>query len=188
MIVPQAEKVFRDLIEILEGCQIPYMVMGGFAVCHWAVERATFDVDFTLSLEEKDREKLFNSLDARGYSVPEQYRQGFTDQVKEFREFKVQWFTAGRSWDADFFLATVPYQREALSRRVRVHLFGLDVWIISAEDLILHKLYAGRPKDIADVVDVLTLAKTDLTYLRRWADEMRVTDLLGKCQAAVDEI
>jgi len=37
-------------------------------------------------------------------------------------------------------------------------------------------------------VDVLTLAKTDLTYLRRWADEMRVTDLLGKCQAAVDEI
>ncbi len=29
MIVPQAEKVFRDLIGILEGTRTPYMVMGG---------------------------------------------------------------------------------------------------------------------------------------------------------------
>src|SRR5262245_59231152 len=128
MIVPQAEKVFRDLIGILEGCQVPYMVMGGFAVCHWAVERATFDVDFTLSLDDRHRARLFDALDASGYSVPEQYRKGFTDQVKEFREFKVQWFAAGRSWDAGFFLVTVPYLKEAFSRRVRVRLLGLDVW------------------------------------------------------------
>ena len=188
MIVPQAEKVFRDLIGILEEIRVPYMVMGGFAVCHWAVERATFDVDFTISLEDKDRTKLFDALDARGYTVPDPYRKGFTDQVKEFREFKVQWYAGGRSWDADFFLITVPYQEEAFSRRVRVRLLGLDVWLISAEDLILHKLYAGRPKDIADVVDVLSLARTDLAYIRRWAERMKVVDLLEKCQAAVGEM
>ncbi len=63
---------------------VDHVGLGGFAVCHWAVERATFEMDFTLSLEEKDREKLFDALDARGYTVPDEYRKGFTDRVKDF--------------------------------------------------------------------------------------------------------
>ena len=41
MIAPRAEEIFRDVIDALEESRVPYMVMGGFAVCHWAVERAT---------------------------------------------------------------------------------------------------------------------------------------------------
>ena len=96
MIAPQAQEVFRDLIEVLEMNHVPYMVMGGYAVCHWAIERATFDVDFTISCDETGIESLFGALDARGYSVPDQYRKGFRDKVKDFREFKVQWFAGGQ--------------------------------------------------------------------------------------------
>ncbi len=55
-------------------------------------------------------------------------------------------------------------------------------------DLVLHKLYAGRPKDVSDVVDVLTLAKTDPEYIRRWAERLRVADLLEKCREAAGDL
>ncbi len=188
MIAPRVESVFRDLVGILDEAQVPYMVMGGFAVIHWAVERATFDVDFTISCGEKDVERLFDRLEARGYMIPDPYRKGFRVEVKGLREFKVQWYADGRPWDADFFLVSMPYQEEAFTRRVQIELLGVKTWIISAEDLILHKLYAGRLKDLADVVDILTISRVDLGYVRLWAERLKVAEQLDECLQSAGEM
>ncbi len=47
---------------------------------------------------------------------------------------------------------------------------GWEGWFVTAEDLILLKLLANRPKDRVDVADILFVQVTlDEAYLRRWA-------------------
>jgi hypothetical protein len=54
--------------------------------------------------------------------------------------------------------------------------------LVSAEDLILFKLVAARPRDLLDVQDVLfTQGELDEPYLRRWAGPLGV-------EAKLDEV
>jgi hypothetical protein len=57
-----------------------------------------------------------------------------------------------------------------------VKLFGSEVWVVSAEDLILYKLVAYRYKDLGDAEAVLVRRRgqLDLDYLRTWANEIGV--------------
>jgi len=54
--------------------------------------------------------------------------------------------------------------------------------------VVLHKLYADRPEDVADVVVVLTHAQPDLDLIRDWSERLRVTHLLDRCLEAAGEI
>ena len=50
---------------------------------------------------------------------------------------------------------------------------------ISPEDLVLHKLIAGLPRDLGDVADVLLVqGRLDVPYMLQWAQPLRVHDLL----------
>lgn len=53
---------------------------------------------------------------------------------------------------------------------------GVRVPFASAEDLILHKLFAGRPRDIEDAAGVVRRKgpELDWDYLRTWAGEFSV--------------
>jgi predicted nucleotidyltransferase len=98
---------------------------------------------------------------------------------------KVRLFLDGRSVDADIFIAETSFQREVLERRVAAGVEGRDVKLVSAEDLILFKLVAGRPRDLIDVQDVLfTQGKLDEPYLRRWAGPLGVEARLDEVLAA----
>jgi predicted nucleotidyltransferase len=95
---------------------------------------------------------------------------------------KVRLFLEGRSVDADMFIAETPFQREVLDRRITADVDGLSVKLVSAEDLILFKLVAARPRDLLDVQDVLfTQGELDEPYLRRWAGPLGV-------EAKLDEV
>jgi predicted nucleotidyltransferase len=76
------------------------------------------------------------------------------------------------SFRVEFIFSFTPYERGALQRALRVNLNGTDVRFASAEDLIIHKIFAGRPRDLEDVRGILLKNKElDLTYLRRWLKE-----------------
>ncbi len=75
----------------------------------------------------------------------------------------------------DVFLAETEYQRALLRRRQRHEAEGFAAWFVSAEDLVLLKLLAGRPKDLVDVGDILFIqGGLDNAYLRDWARELNV--------------
>jgi hypothetical protein len=69
----------------------------------------------------------------------------------------------------DLLLAQSEYHRQALARRVPTRLsnLNLDLYVLACEDLILHKLLAGRILDRADAVMLLRTnrAELDLDYL-----------------------
>lgn len=61
---------------------------------------------------------------------------------------------------------------KAIERAVRVELRGVAVPFATAEDLILHKLFAGRPRDLEDATEVVRRQgdQLDWEYLERWAE------------------
>ena len=83
------------------------------------------------------------------------------------------------------------FAREEFSRRVCLpftDLSGQTAYIATAEDTILSKLNWYRQGDCVsdqqwrDVLGILKVQEglLDLAYLRKWADELKVGDLLEK--------
>ena len=55
----------------------------------------------------------------------------------------------------DMVFSFTPYEREAIARARRVPLGGSEVRFASPEDLVVHKIFAGRPRDLEDVATVV---------------------------------
>jgi hypothetical protein len=59
------------------------------------------------------------------------------------------------------------------------------VRLVTAEDLILFKLLAGRPRDLLDIKDILFMqGQLDEAYMRRWAMPLGVA---GQLELALAE-
>lgn len=174
-----------EIAELFEKIGAPYAVMGGFAVRLYGIPRPTYDVDFTVALERQRLPAIYRSLEELGYTIPEQYATGWVDIVAEMPVVKVRLYSEGRGIDIDVFLAESAYQRQLLARRRREEVDGRPVWFVSAEDLVLLKLLSYRPRDVADVSNVLfTQGQLDEAYLRRWAEKLGVLPRLEEALAA----
>ncbi len=56
-------------------------------------------------------------------------------------------------------------------RKAYVPMLSRDLWLQTAEDLVIQKLRWGRPKDLEDALDVVavqTPQKLDMDYVRYW--------------------
>ena len=80
----------------------------------------------------------------------------------------------------DLLIAGTRYQREAL-RRARGDVESVpeagDVPVLTVEDVIVHKLIAGRYRDLADIEEILESKPTlQEAYIERWAEFWEVLD------------
>ena len=174
-------QALRDFVLLFEGMDIPYAVMGGIAVRIYGIPRPTHDIDFTLALDRNRLPDLYEAVRALGYTVPEQYASGWVDNVAGLPLVRVRLYLEGRGVDIDIFLAESRFQEQLLARRRREQLDELSVWFVSPEDLILLKLLARRPRDLADIGDILfTQGQLDESYMRHWAQELGIlADLMN---------
>ena len=87
--------------------------------------------------------------------------------------FRCQHSVAVSSIRIDFIFSSLPYERQAIDRAIDVDLSGVPVPFASAEDLILHKLFAGRPRDIEDASGVVVIKgdSLDWDYIEGWVEE-----------------
>jgi hypothetical protein len=154
-------------------------VMGGIALASWKYVRATRDVDLLVSLEGRSVDDLLAVLRSAGIRPR---RQPAVTSLGRLRLIQCVYEPPEAFMDLqiDLLLAECPYQVQALARRVPEQLAGLDVsvFVLACEDLIVHKLLAGRIIDRVDCVSLVRLQRENLdwTYLRRWADQLSVTD------------
>ncbi len=76
----------------------------------------------------------------------------------------------------DFIFSFSPYEQQAMKRARRVQIGKSKVRFASVEDLIIHKIIAGRPRDSEDVRNVLIKNPAiDLSYIRRWLKQFEKT-------------
>jgi hypothetical protein len=95
--------------------------------------------------------------------------QGF--DVRPFQDEESVFLIRARRGDClvDLMVPVTDYQELALRRA--------DQHVLTAEDVIIHKLIAGRSRDYADVQSILSTGlRLDEAYLDHWAQEWDVID------------
>jgi hypothetical protein len=170
-------KALEDFTRLFNELSIPYVVMGGIAVRVYGIPRPTYDIDITIAIGRPRLPALYDAIRQIGYFIPESYEQGWVDQVAGMPLVKARLYLGERGVDIDLFLAESQYQQQLLVRR-RQEAFGeSSVWLVSPEDLVLLKLLAHRPRDLADIGDILfTQGQLEETYMRHWAERLGVLD------------
>ncbi len=150
----------RAAVAFLEKQDYRYAVIGGVAASQWGLLRFTYDVDIKVLVPNTEYPSVRAAL-----------RNAFPDRAREHtpeNPFIVAVNIAGVT--VDFLLALPGYEEQIIERAVRRDLDGFSVWVCSAEDLIIQKMYAGRGKDLPDV-EALLLAqrsKLDEAYIEDW--------------------
>ena len=73
----------------------------------------------------------------------------------------------------DFILSFTPYEAQAIKRGRKVKMAEAMVNFISPEDLIIHKIFFGRPRDLEDAGKViLKNSGMDFKYIEHWLREL----------------
>lgn len=171
--------IVEKLTDLLERNGLVYALMGGIAVRVYGIPRPTYDVDLTVAVPREALPDLYDAMEQAGYTVPETYRTGWLDQVAGMPLVKFRLYLQDHGVDIDLFLAETTYQQELLQRRRLEEINGTSAWLASPEDLILLKLIANRPRDLADVADIrFVQGELDEGYLRQWAAELGISDRL----------
>jgi predicted nucleotidyltransferase len=72
----------------------------------------------------------------------------------------------------DLVFSFTPFEREAIARARTVELGGQQLRFASPEDVIILKIFAGRPRDLEDVAAIVrNQPELDRAYIRRWLEE-----------------
>jgi predicted nucleotidyltransferase len=92
----------------------------------------------------------------------------------------------------DFIFSMTSYEKEAIQRATKIQILGQQVSFASPEDLIIHKIFAGRPRDLEDVRSVLIRNEgLDVRHIRKWLKEFEISsekkDLLKSFEQILTE-
>ncbi len=176
------EEVLGDMVSVCEQGEFEYAVLGGLAVRVHGIPRPTYDVDFQLTISEEQLPRFVALIEQREYTIADQYIAGWRDRVGGMPLIKLKTYMAdGHSIDVDIFVSETPFQISIMKRRVRLELEGARIWFVSAEDLILLKLLASRPRDIGDISDILFVqGELDEEYMRKWSRPLGIETQLAK--------
>jgi hypothetical protein len=148
---------------------IGYMVVGGQAVLVRGEPRLTSDIDMTLAVGPDSVPRILAVLADLGM------RPLPSDPVA----FAKQTMVVPAADDAtgvriDLILSWTPFESEAIRRAEPVTVDGHTYNVASAEDLVVMKILAGRPRDLEDVAGILQRHPgLDGEYVERWLGAFR---------------
>jgi hypothetical protein len=174
----------RHVIAALNNLQIEYVLGGSMASSLLGVPRFTQDADLMVE-PFQSRESLLAACFGPEYyvSVP-----AIIEANRHRRSFNV--INVATGFKADLFVRKDrPFESSAMRRRIAVKLPDASdepIQVLSAEDVILFKLEWYRlggeisDRQWTDVLGLMRVqsARLDANYLKQWAAELGVSDLL----------
>jgi hypothetical protein len=165
----------RALIDALGEVGAAYAVIGAVARNAWAPPRATADLDCAVSVEGGQFAELLRALTRRGFSVRRTVVADPTDPLPDVVLLDHPGMLVRRT---DLLIAKTPFEREAVSEALQRDI-GIACRVVRPEHLIVYKLIAHRPRDLADVEEIIrtrAMARepVDLEVVRRWGVEWGV--------------
>jgi len=161
------EKLITEIGGALDGGGVPYMIIGGQAVLLYGSPRLTRDIDITLGADVSRLDEILSIIDSLGLKVIPKDIETFVKQT-----MVVPAIEESSGIRVDFIFSFTPYEAEAIKRARKVVINLREVRFASPEDLIIHKIFAGRAIDLEDVkVIVLKVNNLDIQYIVRWLRE-----------------
>ena len=177
--------VLKDCTSRFEKLGIPYMLSGSMAMIAYAMMRMTNDIDIVLELRYQDADRIMAEFDS-DYYIPHGRVHDAIQRKRMFnmlhQEMIVKVDCVIRK-DTDF-------QKNAFSRRRRTMFAGIDLWVITKEDLILSKMDwakdTGSEMQIRDVANIIRNGY-DEPYVEDWARKLGLLDLLQQCRVYLEQ-
>lgn len=162
------EHLIAALSRELKTRSIGFMLIGGQAVLAHGEPRLTEDIDLTLAATPERTADLVAVCGALGLTPIPSDVSAF---VAETFVLPARHVLTG--FRVDFIFSSTSYERSAIGRAVLIAIAGESVPFAAAEDLVIHKLFAARPRDLEDVAGIVRRsgATLDWEYLRRCADD-----------------
>jgi hypothetical protein len=140
----------------------PVALMGAMALAAWGVVRATADIDWLVGAPtSRAFADWAETLAQQGFAV--QHRPSAVgDPLGDVVE------ATGEDFECQCIMATHVHEWRALDRAKPYRFQGTAVSVITIEDLMLLKCYAGGPQDWEDIRRLLDRHRggLDVTYLR----------------------
>jgi predicted nucleotidyltransferase len=127
-----------------------WYVYGGQAVLVYGRPRMTVDVDITVDTAGASAAELLETLEQHGFAP---MLPGSGELLATLRLLRI--VHVATEIPLDVVLAAEGIEQEMLARARIIDLEGVEVPVISVEDLIALKVLAGRRKDLEDVRGVL---------------------------------
>ena len=149
----QSALFLLDIIDILNERHIPYAIIGAFAASFYGMVRASLDADAVISIHTfQDAVSLCADLRVEGLSV--EHRSG--DQNDPISAvINIQDHFHNR---VDLLIGIRGMTPEVFHRAEEAQFMGSSIKIVSREDFIALKIFAGSPKTIQDVIGVLNVS------------------------------
>lgn len=147
-----------DLQAVCETHQWRYCFIGGLAVLRWGEPRETVDVDLTLLTGFSGEDQFISVL-----------LEAFEGRIAEAAAFarvnRVLLLRAASGVGLDIALAGLPFE-ESVVARASTFTYPPDVPLrtCSAEDLLVLKAFADRPKDWMDIEGIIVRQSADLDW------------------------
>jgi len=167
------------LVKKLEEAGIPYMISGSLGSSLHGEPRATNDIDLIIAPTPDQLNTFAHSL-SEGYYVSQETAK---EALRNRSMFNIVDDQTG--WKADIIIRKDrPFSIEEFRRRISTSMLGIQVFVVSPEDAILSKLeWFKKSESEHQFRDALGIAvvqggNIDKEYLRKWARELRVEDLL----------
>ncbi|MFN8486843.1 MAG: hypothetical protein U0350_04570 [Caldilineaceae bacterium] len=181
-----AAEVTLLVTDALDTLGVPYLIGGSFASITHGIMRATLDADLVADLRPEQVSTFVQMLQQEFYVDA----LSILDAIQERGSFNL--IHLETMFKVDVFLPKWrPFDNAQFERRT-IEVITTEpertAWVASAEDTILTKLEwfrLGNEVSERQWRDILGVLKTqgerlDLVYLREWASQLKVSDLLER--------
>jgi hypothetical protein len=138
------DRDFREFVGSFIGHEVRFLLIGGYALAAHGLPRATGDLDTWVWLDRDNASKIIAALDEFGFG-------SLGLSVDDFVEPEIVVQLGYPPHRIDITSIDGVDFDDAWERRMMVNVGGVEVPIIGREELILNKIAAGRPQDLADV-------------------------------------
>lgn len=160
--------MFKELLKrvaaALDSEGIPYMIIGGQAVLFHGEPRFTKDIDITLGVDTSALERVKALISNLSLDILVNNIDDFVNKTMVLPSLDA---TSGIRVDLIFSYSL--YERQAIERAVDAAFDTVSVRMASLEDVVIHKIIAGRPRDIEDIKSVLLKNPNfNREYILRW--------------------
>lgn len=183
-IMPDELIALKTVIERLEKGAIPYMVSGSMAAAHYSTPRMTRDIDIVVEIGALHVQPMM-ALFSKDFYIDEEM---IGEAVKEQRMFNV--IHNATMVKIDFVVRkNEPYRQTEFKRRKQVQFGDIKIWIVSAEDLVISKLFWAKDshseQQLKDVENIMqSQPNIDRPYMESWIKSLGLEKLYERYRSS----